>query len=140
MDITVGHLGLGLYDDGICYYGKGGLRVVFQYPIHVGTFVIKDVGNDPIRIEVVKERKQHFIIGYDSRLGMVVKAELHRAHVMPVIIESICRKFKVSSITSKMQTITKNGVKTTRRIWIENPDVVDEEQLRNFLCKGRKRP
>lgn len=131
MKIEIGRLGMS--PDGIEYYGKkgeDGQRVLFRWPIQIGSYVIKDVNEeDDIRLEIVREGKKHFFVGYDSRLGMVVKASLHRVHIMPVITEIICRKFKVSSRLSKIEK--------GHRIWIKNPDEVDEEELRKFLCRGR---
>jgi hypothetical protein len=130
MKIIIGYLGL--CDEGICDYGKkgkDGQRVLFRWPIQLGLYVIQEINeNDDIRLELVKERKKYYGIAYnDDRLGMVCKFELPNVHIMPMVLEVICRKFKVSSQLSKIEK--------GNRKWIKNPDTVNEDDLRKFLSK-----
>lgn len=117
--IVVGRLGS--HPEGICYYGKKGQRGIFPFPINLGNHIIQEVSDEPIKLEIVHERKKCYIIGYDSRLGMIVKAELLSVHVMPVILETICRKFKVTTIVGK------------------DNSTVDEDKLRAFLNRSRNK-
>ena len=132
MKIIIGTLEL--RDEGIAFYRKkreDGQRVLFKWPIQLGSYVILEVNDDPIRLELVKEGKKCYIVGYnDSRLGMVCKFEIPRVHVRYILLELICYKFRVSSQLSKIEK--------GRKIWIKNPDTVDEEDLREFLCRRRK--
>ena len=135
MKIEIGRLWL--HTDGVCYYGKKGLRIIFPFPIQLGSYIIREVNPDfLIRVEIIREGKKNYVIGYDdNRLGMVMKSNLQRATIMPMIIETICKKFKVGSSLFEMRDITQNGVTTRRRIEIDNPSTVDEEELRKFLSK-----
>jgi len=138
--IVVGMLGLELNGNGICGYGKKEPRALFRWPIQLGTYIIQEINDEEdVRLEIVKEGKKYYFIAYDDRkLGMIAKGELPRVYIEYMIIEIVCRKFKVNSRLSKIETITKNGIETRERVWLDNPDTVEENQLREFLC-GRRR-
>lgn len=134
MEFEVGRFTLN--SEGIEYYGKNGIKVLFSWPIQLGTYTVMGIGENPVRLEIVREGKKYFFIAYDDRkLGMVAKGELLRVHIRYMIIERICRKLKVSSALSKIETIEKNGVITKHRVWLKNPDTVEEDKLRTLLCR-----